>query len=101
MNNPYETLSQALTQLKREGYTYDFNLANDHLHCVENDLRLHPEDFEIDKYYRFEGMTDPSDNAIVYAISSKQHNIKGVLVNAYGVYADSMSDALAARLNMR
>jgi hypothetical protein len=43
-------------------------------------------------------MSDPDDNDIVYAISSDA-GVKGVLVNAYGPYADSLSADLAAKLH--
>ncbi len=52
----------------------------------------------IDEVHRFEGDTDPADEAIVYAISSTKHTIKGVLVNAYGMYSDSFSNELMAKL---
>lgn len=80
------TLSQVLNSLREQGYTIDFNLGPDALHG--NELYLSPDDFEVDRHYRFEGMTDPGDEAVVYAISSAKHNLKGVLVNGYGIYDD-------------
>jgi hypothetical protein len=94
----YETLTDALTDLRGRGFTHNFNLEPDALHCAELDLRLHPEHFNIDEQYRFEGMSDPDDNDILYAISSDA-GVKGVLVNAYGPYADSLSADMAAKLN--
>jgi hypothetical protein len=47
--------------------------------------------------YRFEGNTDPSDEAIVFAIESKNGK-KGVLVNGYGISADAMSSDMAIKL---
>jgi len=38
-------------------------------------------------FYRFEGMTDSADTRILYAISSHNYQLKGLLVNVYGVYA--------------
>ena len=37
--------------------------------------------------YRFEGMSDPDDNVVLYAIESNT-GVKGLLVDAYGAYAD-------------
>lgn len=94
----YDTLVDALNDLKSRGYTYDFNLQPDCLYCGENNMRLHPEDFEITEVYRFEGATDPDDQAIVYAIESKD-GLKGTLVNAYGLYADTVTAAMAKKLH--
>jgi len=93
----YDTLTDALEALRGRGFTHDFNLEPDALHCPELDLRIHPEQFTIDEQYRFEGMSDPDDNDILYAISSGT-GVKGVLVNAYGPYADTLSADMAAKL---
>jgi quercetin dioxygenase-like cupin family protein len=85
------TLSEVLNTLKSEGYTVDFNLDDNCLACHSNSLKIHPEEFTVDKHYRFEGMSDPDDEAIVYAISSSIHNIKGTLVDGYGPSSDKAS----------
>lgn len=36
---------------------------------------------------------------IVYAISAKDKNAKGVLVNAFGTYSDSRNSAIVKKLN--
>ncbi|MBD3631014.1 hypothetical protein [Cyclobacterium sp.] len=58
---------------------------------------MHPEDFEVGAFYRFEGMSSPDDNSIVYAISGKD-GINGILVNAYEVYSSSLSGAMVQKL---
>lgn len=95
----YQTLVDALNGLKQKGYTLDFNLANGVLHNSHENVTLHPEDFHIDEIHRFEGMTDPGDNSILYAISCDKYNIKGVFINGYGVYSDDISEALLKKLN--
>ncbi len=92
------TMIEAIDALREEGYKEDFNLQTDRLHCREGALQLHPEDFHVDKIFRFEGMTNPSDSSILYAISSTKHSVKGILVNGYGVSADPMTAEMAARL---
>jgi len=92
--NTMTTLSEVLNHLQKEGYTTDFNLKDDCLECAGNDLKIHPEDFVVDKHYRFEGPSDPADEAIVYAISSIKHNIKGILVNGYGTSSDQLTENL-------
>lgn len=95
----YQTLVEALNGLKERGYTLDFNLANGVLHNTEENLVLQPEDFSIAEVHRFEGMSDPGDNSVVYGIVSDKYNVKGVFVNAYGVYSDDISEELLKKLN--
>jgi hypothetical protein len=95
----YRTMLDALNDLKSRGYTLDFNLAKDSLHSSTHDITLHPDDFEITEMYRFEGPSDPGDNSIVYGITSPKHGIKGVMVDAYGVYSDEISEDLLKKLN--
>jgi hypothetical protein len=90
-----------MNELRRQGYTEDFNLRQDCLECRNEQLKLFAEDFKIDKYYRFEGESNPSDAAILYAISSDRYGMKGVLVNAYGVYSDPLTDEMTKKLEMR
>ncbi|MGC1513999.1 MAG: phosphoribosylpyrophosphate synthetase [Maribacter sp.] len=93
----YDTLSEAIQDLQRRGYTYDFNLKPHCLECASLKLELHPDDFEIDELHRFEGMSSTDDNSILYAISSK-NGIKGTLVDAYGVYAENISEQMRKKL---
>jgi len=94
----YETVTQALSELAKRGYTHNFNLSGSYLSATGHEANLSPDDFDIDEVHRFEGDTDPGDEMVVYAISSGPRGIKGVLVNAYGPYADQASDALMAKL---
>ena len=92
------TVSEVLNHLKENGYTVDFNLNDNCLVCHNNMLQIHPEEFVVDKHYRFEGTTDPGDEAIIYAISSTKHNIKGTLLNGYGIYSDPITDKMIKAL---
>ncbi|MEO6220196.1 MAG: hypothetical protein ABIO81_07195 [Ginsengibacter sp.] len=96
----YDTVSQALDSLKERGYTTDFNIAFDKLICTATKKCLNPHEFEITEVYRFEGETDPSDEAVVYAVASKDEKMKGVIVSAYGMYADSMSNEMIKKLSI-
>jgi hypothetical protein len=95
----YDTLSEAVNDLTKKGYTLNFNLKYDCLHCAENNINLYPDDFIIDQVHRFQEMSDIDNESILYAISSKKNNMKGLLVNAYSIYADTASAELIAKLN--
>jgi hypothetical protein len=95
----YTTVTEALTGLKEEGYILDLNLKPDCVECTSLDLQLYPDDFVIDKFYRFEGASNPGDSAIVYAISSIR-GLKGTLMDAYGVYADSLTNEMIKKIKI-
>jgi hypothetical protein len=97
----YETLSEAIIALKQQGYTEDFNLKENCLECIAGKQELLPHEFNIDKSFRFDVDEDPSDQAVLYAISSEMHNVKGLLVNGYGIYSDDMSNGMLEKLNAK
>lgn len=94
----YDTLVEAINGLRKQGYTEDFNLKQDCIECVGIDLKLYHDDFHIDKYFRFEGQTDPSDESIIYAISSDKFKVKGVLVNGYGISSEPLTNEMLDKL---
>ena len=96
----YDNLVEASTDLKARGYVHDFNLKSNCFECSSLNLQLHPEDFEIKETYRFEGMSDPGDNSVIYAIKSKG-GIMGTLIDAYGVYAEALTPEMAAKMSRR
>ena len=100
MNKNYDTMVEALNGLRKQGYAEDFNLSSECIECPTLKLKLRPEQFQIDKFYRFEGMSNPDDNSIVYAISSRD-GVKGVLVDGYGVSATSLNEAMIKKLDVR
>jgi hypothetical protein len=95
----FETLTEALEDLRKRGYTTDFNLQPDAIACGALDLKLQPDDFHVDEIYRFEGMNDPDDSAILFAVSSIG-DVKGVIVDAYGAYTDSINESMLHRLHI-
>lgn len=95
----YSTLSEAINDLKKRGYKEDFNLMPTCLECASLNLQLHPEDFKVDEFYRFEGMSNPDDNSIIFAISSSD-GLKGTLVDAYGLYAENLTEAMIRKLSV-
>lgn len=93
------TLSEVTNSLKGKGYKTDFKLGPNYLECEGNHLKIFPSEFIVDKHYRFEGASDPADEAIVFAISSSKYNLKGVLVNGYGISSESITDEMIKALD--
>lgn len=97
----YDTVTEAMADLKARGYTIDFSILADQNHLVSSQtpIALSPDDFEIDAFYRFEGDSDPGDEMIVYAISSTNNDLKGLIVSAYGIHADRAANAMVKKLS--
>jgi len=96
----YETVTEALKDLHAKGFITDFNIAFDKLICSKNNTCLTPDEFEITAVYRFEGATDPGDEDVIFAIESKNSNIKGTLTAAFGTYAEISSVEMIQKLSM-
>ena len=94
----YDTLSQAVEGLKALGYDQDLDLQKEGLSCSALGYEMKPSDFEVDQVHRFEGMTNPADSSVVYAISSEKYDLKGILVDAYGTYAEPPSMEMLQKL---
>jgi hypothetical protein len=82
----YETVTEAIEQLRALGYTFDFNLEENCIVCDAEKFKA--DEFDIVEVYRYEGDSDPADEATVYGIQSKS-GIKGVLVTGYGTSLDN------------
>src|ERR1044071_6166465 len=95
----FETLSKAIQGLKKDGYEYDFNLHPDVIECSDKQQKFAPSEFHVDAVYRFEGMTNPDDSSVLYAISASA-GLKGLLVDAYGAYAESLSPEMIKKLTI-
>jgi len=65
-----ETLTHVVEELARRGYKEHFQVADARLHALGTGERFDPKDIVIRGYYRFEGVSDPDDMAIVYAIET-------------------------------
>lgn len=95
----FSTLVETLDDLTSRGFTIDFDLKSDQDGYGFQQLQLHPDDFEIVEVYRFEGLTNPDDSAVLYAIVGKNGQ-KGISLNAYGLYADPVLAKLMANVNI-
>lgn len=86
-DNQFSTLSEAVDALCALGYTDKLELGPPGL--FKGEQQLDPARFTIDSFHRFEGPSDPGDMSIVYAVSSEELGIKGLLIGCYGADAES------------
>jgi hypothetical protein len=79
----YASVSKALQELKALGFVYDYNIN-------DSEFKSNPHDFEIVHIYRYEGDSNPDDEATVYGIRSKStEDKKGVFVSGFAANSES------------
>ena len=83
-----DTVVEALDHLRAEGYTVDFQIGPEVLACSRCGTDHPVGDLIADHVYRFEGISDPGDEAIVLGVTCPACGTKGVIVSAYGPEAD-------------
>ena len=95
------TLSQTLNMLQiEEGYTEDFNLLDEELKSPEDRKKFLSQDFVVDEVYRFEGLSNPDDEATLYAITTSTGR-KGVLVDGFNYSSGQISEELMTKLDLK
>lgn len=91
-----DTVTEALALLRGEGYDADYELADGHLR-VEGCTVCAVDDVVVERRYRFEGISDPGDEMIVFGLRDPATGTRGTLASAFGVAADpALAEHLAA-----
>lgn len=92
-------MTEAVETLKKRGYTLDFNLNPDSIECRELKKKYDPAEFHIDEFHRFEGISNPDDMSIIFAVTTTDGN-KGTLVDAYGPYEDPLTSDMIQKMRI-
>lgn len=92
----YETVSKAIEILRSQGFDLDLNLDINFISAKGE--KWFKDDFEIMDVYRYEGNSDPADEAVVYGIQSKSGK-KGILVTGFGMYANEVDPEFLKKLH--
>jgi hypothetical protein len=80
------TLTSVLEKLRIKKMDNEFKMFPEGF-GIGNNKYYQPEDLKIIRNYRFEGDSNPSDNAVVYLIEANDGLI-GYSLDAYGAYSD-------------
>jgi hypothetical protein len=84
-----ETVLDAVRLLEADGYTADFTvLPGVGVQCGSCAKTHTASDALVDRVFRFEGTSDPDDEAIVLGLRCPHCNAKATLVSAFGPNAD-------------
>lgn len=93
------TVTDAVADLEAEGYTIDVSVApGGMLRCGRCGTLHDPAATNVDRTARFEGDSDPGDEAIVFGITCTDCGARGTLVSAYGASVDTDEAAVLTAL---
>lgn len=93
------TVVDAIDALRARGYTVDFRITSDgQLRCDRCGHVHEPADLVIESTARFEGASNPDDQAVVFGLRCGECDVRGVLVAAYGPTASAEEAAVVTAL---
>ena len=98
MKSPEITVTEAVSTLEQQGYTGQFCVVEGPpgLVCGHCHHRASPDQAEVVELFRFEGESDPADEAVVAGLRCTSCGRLGILTAAYGMSADpAEADVLA------
>ena len=86
---PEPTMVDTINRWRTAGYGADFMIVDTVLRCRQCNDTHDPRDAVILDVARFEGESDPGDEAAVYALRCVHCGTLGILVTAYGPSASA------------
>ena len=78
----FDTLVEATNALHKEGYTENFEAKDDCIIVQSTKKGYQPNEIKIVDTFRFDGMTNPSDDMELFALEAHD-GTKGTLVMSY------------------
>ena len=96
----YTNMVEAIQELKERGFTANFEFLNHAFRDVDSGRTFKADELTIVEHYRFEGTSDPDDMSVVYAIEV-DGGPKGIIADAYGLYANPNLGAFLEKVNIR
>lgn len=92
------TQKETIENLKQDGYLEQFSLATDCIECWQGTFQLFHDEFQIDQYFRLDGMENQSIEMIVYAIQSEKFQMKGILIQPNGIFPEHITNEMKQKL---
>lgn len=85
---PYmKSLTSCINKMVSDGYDKDFIVTDEGMKCLQTEKLYSPQDITVVNFFRFEGVSDPADMAVLYVIETHD-GVKGTLTDAFGTYSD-------------
>lgn len=96
----YTSMVEAIEELKKRGFTANFEFLDHTFRDVSSGRTFKADELTIVEHYRFEGVSDPDDMSVVYAIESDDGR-KGIVADAFGLYANASLGEFLEKVELR
>jgi len=93
-----ETLREALARLEARGFQQAFRATPEGELEAAGEPPILPETLVIEETVRFEGDSDPEDQAVLFALRSRDGRVRGTFVAGYGPQVEPACAAVMHRL---
>jgi hypothetical protein len=80
-------MDMCMKRLEQKGYNTQYRVEKNKLVSLTTGKKYKADDVVAANFFRFEGISNPDDMSILYAIETTDGN-KGTLVDAFGLYSD-------------
>ena len=87
-SNELATMVNAIAVLEAEGYTGQFTINGEGIHCPRCHLMHSADRGLVERVVRFEGASDPDDEAILLGLRCPECGALGTFASGYGPSAD-------------
>jgi hypothetical protein len=96
-----QTLAGSVNRLTAAGYTDWFKAEAGGLRAMTAGCLHSAESMRVTEVLRFEGETDPDDEAILFALECPQHGVKGTYSSPYGAGTPPLDMEMIRRLRRK
>ena len=86
-----ETLSEAIARLEALGFRDSFQPVDGRLRALGAERLFSPEALVVEEVVRFEGESDPDEQAILFALRSPAGEVRGTFTTSFGPLGDPAS----------
>jgi len=100
MVKTYKTMTDAMQDLTQRGFTANFEFLNGGFRTSDGSKTFSPDQLTIVEHHRFEGVSDPDDLSVLYAIEAAD-GTRGIVADAFGPYASPDLGAFLKTVKMR
>ena len=97
-SDPMETMVAALQRFGKRGYTDEFQARPEGLRSLATGEVFPPEELVVEDIARFEGASDPDDEATIFALRSEVGATRGTYTVTFGTQMDVLDAVMVPRL---